>query len=263
MIAAGAIRAYHLRRERERKQAEEEMKRWREVEEAKKKMEQKAAMDLQRRLCAARNEARQNAQARTEALNSIPRGLMVEYQSEQMRKDLKQIGLEGCRCLKFSAQSMSLEGYVSAGSSNDIIRVVFTQRPRNYDEDELGSLLFNGLARKAKLAMFVDKATRIASRRGLPVPDVFICPITLSVMRDPVIATDGHTYEYSAIAEWLRVQCTSPLTKATMKVEDLQTNLALRSDIEEWVFMLFPWASIETSTQDLVCVYAREGQVDT
>jgi SUMO ligase MMS21 Smc5/6 complex component len=33
--------------------------------------------------------------------------------------------------------------------------------------------------------------------------DEIICPITLKIMEDPVIAADGHTYERSAIQEWI------------------------------------------------------------
>ena len=31
----------------------------------------------------------------------------------------------------------------------------------------------------------------------------FICPITGDIMKDPVIGSDGHTYERSAIEQWL------------------------------------------------------------
>jgi len=44
-------------------------------------------------------------------------------------------------------------------------------------------------------------------------PDDFRCPITTVVMRDPVVAADGHTYEREAIATWLAKHHTSPLTR--------------------------------------------------
>lgn len=31
---------------------------------------------------------------------------------------------------------------------------------------------------------------------------IFVCPITHSVMTDPVVSADGHTYERAAIARW-------------------------------------------------------------
>ena len=43
--------------------------------------------------------------------------------------------------------------------------------------------------------------------------DELVCPITLEIMSDPVVAADGRTYERSAIEDWLSTgKQTSPLT---------------------------------------------------
>ena len=42
---------------------------------------------------------------------------------------------------------------------------------------------------------------------------MFVCPITKKVMQDPVMATDGYSYEKSAIEEWQKNHNTSPTTK--------------------------------------------------
>ena len=34
-------------------------------------------------------------------------------------------------------------------------------------------------------------------------PDVFTCPITQDLIVDPVLDTDGHTYERRVIEDWL------------------------------------------------------------
>jgi len=68
-----------------------------------------------------------------------------------------------------------------------------------------------------------------------PLPS-FLCPITREVMRDPVIAEDGHSYERAAIQEWLSRRCarpTSPVTGAMLSSIDLFPNHALRSSIYE------------------------------
>ncbi len=39
-----------------------------------------------------------------------------------------------------------------------------------------------------------------------------ICPITHDVMKEPVVASDGHTYERTAIELWLKNNNTSPMT---------------------------------------------------
>ncbi len=40
-----------------------------------------------------------------------------------------------------------------------------------------------------------------------------ICPITYQMFRDPVIASDGHIYERTAIVRWISEHGTSPLTR--------------------------------------------------
>uniref|UniRef100_A0A6C0APV3 U-box domain-containing protein n=1 Tax=viral metagenome TaxID=1070528 RepID=A0A6C0APV3_9ZZZZ len=66
------------------------------------------------------------------------------------------------------------------------------------------------------------------------VPDEFICPITTSIMSDPVIGSDGHTYERSAITEWLRAHTTSPITREPMNVQGLRPNHSLKSMIQRF-----------------------------
>jgi hypothetical protein len=60
----------------------------------------------------------------------------------------------------------------------------------------------------------------------------FICPITQSKMVDPVLGSDGNTYERSAITEWLRTHTTSPITREPMTAASLVPNYALRSMIQ-------------------------------
>ncbi|KAK7249595.1 hypothetical protein SO694_00004051 [Aureococcus anophagefferens] len=43
-------------------------------------------------------------------------------------------------------------------------------------------------------------------------PDSFVCPISYEVMRDPVTAADGTTYDRAFIAAWLSKHDTSPAT---------------------------------------------------
>jgi hypothetical protein len=44
----------------------------------------------------------------------------------------------------------------------------------------------------------------------LPLPNEYLCSLTLEVMVDPVIAADGHTYERAAITRWFRQSKRSP-----------------------------------------------------
>ncbi|KAK8852664.1 hypothetical protein M9Y10_017653 [Tritrichomonas musculus] len=66
-------------------------------------------------------------------------------------------------------------------------------------------------------------------------PPEYICPITMSIMKDPVIMPDGQTYEREAIQKALNVNPISPITREPMDMEDAKTNFALKSLIEKYV----------------------------
>ena len=60
-----------------------------------------------------------------------------------------------------------------------------------------------------------------------------ICPITQALMTDPVILSDGHSYERTAIEQWLRTSNKSPMTGAELPTRVLITNHTLRSIIKD------------------------------
>eukprot|EP01063_Lacrimia_lanifica_P031744 TRINITY_DN529_c0_g1_i2.p1 TRINITY_DN529_c0_g1~~TRINITY_DN529_c0_g1_i2.p1 ORF type:complete len:524 (+),score=78.93 TRINITY_DN529_c0_g1_i2:69-1640(+) len=67
------------------------------------------------------------------------------------------------------------------------------------------------------------------------VPDHLVCPITNELFGDPVLCTgDGHTYERTAIEEWLaRGNKKSPLTGVVMASPQLVPNFHARSQADE------------------------------
>lgn len=65
-------------------------------------------------------------------------------------------------------------------------------------------------------------------------PESFICPINGTLMRNPVICTDGHSYEKSAIEEWFKRSNKSPLTNIIVS-NVLIPNITLRKSIEEFI----------------------------
>ena len=67
------------------------------------------------------------------------------------------------------------------------------------------------------------------------IPKEFICPITLSIMRDPVMMPDGHNYERSAIEKALQASPLSPLTKQPLNMKDAIPNYDLKSLIEKFL----------------------------
>jgi hypothetical protein len=62
----------------------------------------------------------------------------------------------------------------------------------------------------------------------------FICPITMAVMKDPVICDDAHTYERSAIKQWLSTNNHSPITRQIINNNNLIPNIVLRNIIQEF-----------------------------
>ena len=62
-----------------------------------------------------------------------------------------------------------------------------------------------------------------------------ICPISQEIMKDPVIAADGHTYDRESIEKWLSTSSKSPLTGADLPNNTLIPNLALKKVIAQLI----------------------------
>jgi len=73
-----------------------------------------------------------------------------------------------------------------------------------------------------------------ATSPALP-PEEYLCPITQTVMHDPVVATDGFFYERAAIERWLADHNTSPMTNAPLPDKTLRPAHALRSATLAWL----------------------------
>jgi len=56
----------------------------------------------------------------------------------------------------------------------------------------------------------------------------------MTIMSDPVIAADGHTYEREAIKTWLREHKTSPRTNLELRHTHVIPNHSLKSAIQEF-----------------------------
>ncbi|KAK9734833.1 hypothetical protein RND81_04G166100 [Saponaria officinalis] len=73
------------------------------------------------------------------------------------------------------------------------------------------------------------------SPKSLVIPDDFRCPISLELMRDPVIVSTGQTYERSCIEKWIEAgHNTCPKTQQTLQNSSLTPNYVLRSLIAQW-----------------------------
>ncbi|KAJ4709775.1 RING-type E3 ubiquitin transferase [Melia azedarach] len=66
-------------------------------------------------------------------------------------------------------------------------------------------------------------------------PADFLCPISLELMRDPVIVATGQTYERSYIQRWIDCgNVTCPKTQQKLEHTTLTPNYVLRSLINQW-----------------------------
>ena len=67
----------------------------------------------------------------------------------------------------------------------------------------------------------------------MDIPDEFICPITLEIMTEPVLCSDGYTYERNAI---LQIRGShSPMTREIIDKTKLIPNRALKNTILRYI----------------------------
>ncbi|KAK4755452.1 hypothetical protein SAY87_009209 [Trapa incisa] len=97
-----------------------------------------------------------------------------------------------------------------------------------------------GLVRYAKCVLYGGSTPRTdfqqrRSASGLAVPSDFRCPITLDLMRDPVVVATGQTYDRDSISLWIQSGHSScPKTGQTLEHSNLIPNRALRNLIALW-----------------------------
>ncbi|KAM6348903.1 WD repeat, SAM and U-box domain-containing protein 1 isoform 2-T5 [Alca torda] len=71
---------------------------------------------------------------------------------------------------------------------------------------------------------------------SVTVPDEFLCPITRELMKDPVIAADGYSYEKDAIENWIsNKRRSSPMTNLPLPSLVLTPNRTLKMAISRWL----------------------------
>ncbi|PWA79242.1 plant U-box 14 [Artemisia annua] len=110
-----------------------------------------------------------------------------------------------------------------------------------YPEDRFAMMSF--LLKKIKDCVMlgnpeddISEGEKSVMRHRSPViPDDFRCPISLELMKDPVIVSTGQTYERSSIQKWLDAgHKTCPKTQQTLLHTALTPNYVLKSLIALW-----------------------------
>lgn len=65
-------------------------------------------------------------------------------------------------------------------------------------------------------------------------PDEYRCPITMALMKEPVVLSDGFTYEKAAIEKWLQGSNKSPMTNEALSSKVLTPNRQLKKLINDF-----------------------------
>lgn len=120
------------------------------------------------------------------------------------------------------------------GSNANVLQTV--EQIRDVEKNEVEALLHAQMklsppqpALAVAVPMVAAEQNRTADTSNM------ICPLLKTMMRDPVIAADGHTYDRIAIETYLLTSETSPVTGQKLDHKMLVPNLQLRAAIQNHV----------------------------
>ncbi|XP_020599231.1 U-box domain-containing protein 10-like [Phalaenopsis equestris] len=148
---------------------------------------------------------------------------------------------------KFEAPQDDKNGIVDHGLRDMVILLAEVNGKSDFDAARMTLNLMDGLKRTShadlpNIEKAETKSSKLGSstvedeRRDSPViPEDFRCPISLELMKDPVIVSTGQTYERSFIQRW--IDCgnrTCPKTQQKLQNLTLTPNYVLRSLIMQW-----------------------------
>jgi U-box domain len=149
-----------------------------------------------------------------EATTATARSALAYFQSSDWSEDLES-SLNSFRSLRAVDNDEDSDG-VGAETSSDPANVGTSNHDAANADDE-------------------GDDDELSEGDALRVPDEFICPLTLTVMRDPVVSKFGHSYERDAILSWLvEHRQTCPLTRKPLSLGGIITNHQLRGQIRKW-----------------------------
>lgn len=101
---------------------------------------------------------------------------------------------------------------------------------------EVTDFLLESLGLRSKVLRSIDELRTRMESLSSGIPDEFICPITRELMKDPVIASDGYSYEREAMESWIhKKKRTSPMTNLALPSLVLTPNRTLKMAINRWL----------------------------
>ncbi|XP_011893860.1 PREDICTED: WD repeat, SAM and U-box domain-containing protein 1 isoform X2 [Cercocebus atys] len=97
-------------------------------------------------------------------------------------------------------------------------------------------LKIESLGLRSKVLRKIEELRTKVKSLSSGIPDEFVCPITRELMKDPVIASDGYSYEKEAIENWIsKKKRTSPMTNLVLPSAVLTPNRTLKMAINRWL----------------------------
>ncbi|NWI84584.1 WSDU1 protein, partial [Pitta sordida] len=146
---------------------------------------------------------------------------------------------------KVAVEDWSEEDVSAWLCAQDLADFVRLFKMNNIDGKELLSLTKESLANelkieslglRSKILQKIEELRLTMISGSAPVPDEFLCPITRELMKDPVIAADGYSYEREAMEHWLsNKRRSSPMTNLPLHSLLLTPNRTLKMAISRWL----------------------------
>ncbi|XP_043432787.1 WD repeat, SAM and U-box domain-containing protein 1 isoform X5 [Prionailurus viverrinus] len=132
--------------------------------------------------------------------------------------------------------------WLCAQGLNDLVGIF---KMNNIDGRELLNLTKESLADdlkieslglRSKVLRKIEELRTEVKTLSSGIPDEFLCPITRELMKDPVIASDGYSYEKEAMENWIsKKKRTSPMTNLVLPSVVLTPNRTLKMAISRWL----------------------------
>ena len=174
--------------------------------------------------------------------------------TERLLKNLSITKSELEECCKNASENnimiRKIRTYIFQNISNSSQKKVYNskyeellQHVKNFDVNKINNIkelteYHDTITRSLKSVINISNSiiSKKRKRNTDNSPDEYKCPITLELMRNPVICSDGRTYEKHAIIEILnKPEPKSPITRQTLNDKIMIPNHNLRKLIDDYI----------------------------
>ncbi|OIW02731.1 hypothetical protein TanjilG_29507 [Lupinus angustifolius] len=164
-----------------------------------------------------------------EILSSIGFRIRSDYDREISKLEVEAQNQAGTGGVTVVSNIYNLIALVSYCKSM-IFRDGEIERDEEVNKPSLSAFLYNN-------RMLHDSSSSHSMSIVPNIPDEFRCPISLDLMRAPVIVSSGHTYDRISIAQWINSgHNTCPKSGQRLIHTALIPNYALKSLVQQWCY---------------------------